>query len=310
MKLPFSSYTVISLAPVGIAALLGYLVAKAITPHPIGIFAEGMLVVAPRDLVVAAVLGLLAAGFGIMLMRGIAICESLLVRMKIRPALGPTLGGLIVGLLALISSQVMSSGHGALHLAGVLHRPLKELAGDLWLTGVVLIAVIISAQVTRETFGYSSATWRFHLRGETIRSAADVGWMRDLTVRQMMQRGVPTASVDLLVSMFCQAFPLGSAKQVATIDAEGRYAELVLVSEAHETEDQTTPIEQLLQHVDDTLLPEMNIKQAVRVFDRTEAEALVVVNSHAERRVIGLLTEAHALRRYTDALELRQREKE
>jgi len=47
----------------------------------------------------------------------------------------------------------------------------------------------------------------------------------------------------------------------------------------------------LLQHVDDTLLPEMNIKQAVRVFDRTEAEALVVVNSHAERRVIGLLTE-------------------
>ena len=89
-------------------------------------------------------------------------------------------------------------------------------------------------------FGYSFATWRFHLRGETIRSAADVGWMRDLTVRQMMQRGVPTASVDLLVSMFCQAFPLGSAKQVTTIDEEGRYAGLVLVSEAHETEDQTT----------------------------------------------------------------------
>ena len=37
-------------------------------------------------------------------------------------------------------------------------------------------------QVTRESFGYSFATWRFHLRGETIRSAADVGWIRDLTV--------------------------------------------------------------------------------------------------------------------------------
>ena len=390
-ELIIGSYTVISLAPVGIAALLGYLVAKATTPHPIGIFAEGLSAVAPRDLVIAAVLGLLAAGFGIMLMRGIAVCEALLVRMKIRPTLGPALGGLIVGLLALISPQVMSSGHGALHLAGVLHRPLRELAivfvlkavasvvsigmgfrggmffaslllgalggqllasgleaawlptvpldlnayatagmaalsasvigapftmvflalettGDLWLTGAVLTAVIISAQVTRETFGYSFATWRFHLRGETIRSAADVGWMRDLTVRQMMWRGVPIASVDLLVSMFCQAFPLGSAKQVATIDEEGRYAGLVLVSEAHETEDQTIAIEQLLQHVDDMLLPEMNIKQAVRAFDRTEAEALIVVNSHAGRRVIGLLTEAHALRRYTDALELRQRD--
>ena len=26
-------------------------------------------------------------------------------------------------------------------------------------------------------FGYSFATWRFHLRGETIRSAADIGWI-------------------------------------------------------------------------------------------------------------------------------------
>ena len=67
-------------------------------------------------------------------------------------------------------------------------------------------------------------------------------------------------------------------------------------------------IDQLLHHTDDMLLPEMNIKQAVRAFDRTEAEALVVVNSRAERRVIGLLTEAHALRRYTEALELRRRD--
>jgi chloride channel protein, CIC family len=82
-----------------------------------------------------------------------------------------------------------------------------ESTGDLWLTATVLIAVIISSQVTREAFGYSFATWRFHLRGETIRSAADVGWMRDLTVRQMMRRGVPTASLDLPVSMFRRAFP-------------------------------------------------------------------------------------------------------
>jgi chloride channel protein, CIC family len=123
----------------------------------------------------------------------------------------------------------------------------------------------------------------------------------------MMRRDVPITSVDLLVSVFCQALPLGSAKQVAAIDAEGRCAGLVAVSEAHQTENQSM-IEQLLHHVDDMLLPEMNIKQAVRTFDRTEAEALVVVDSRVERRVLGLLTEAHALRRYTDALELRRRD--
>ena len=36
-----------------------------------------------------------------------------------------------------------------------------ETTGDLWLTTAVLIAVIISSQVTREAFGYSFATWRF-----------------------------------------------------------------------------------------------------------------------------------------------------
>ena len=34
----------------------------------------------------------------------------------------------------------------------------------------------------RDMFGYSFSTWRLHLRGETIRSANDVGWMRKLTV--------------------------------------------------------------------------------------------------------------------------------
>src|SRR5207253_11209385 len=90
--------------------------------------------------------------------------------------------------------------------ASVIGGPLTmtfialETTGDLWLTTAVLIAVIIAAQVTREGFGYSFATWRFHLRGETIRSAADIGWMRDLTVGRMMRRDLQTVPVDTYVS--------------------------------------------------------------------------------------------------------------
>jgi CIC family chloride channel protein len=63
-----------------------------------------------------------------------------------------------------------------------------ETTGDLWLTTAVLISVIIAMQVTREFFGYSFATWRFHLRGESIRGA-DVGWIGDLTVARRRADG-------------------------------------------------------------------------------------------------------------------------
>ena len=50
------------------------------------------------------------------------------------------------------------------------------------------------------------------------------------------------------------------------------------------------------------------MREAVAVFDRTETEALAVVDALATRRVIGLLSEAHALRRYTEELEVHRRE--
>src|SRR5258708_39990878 len=62
--------------------------------------------------------------------------------------------------------------------ASVIGGPLTmsfialESTGNLWLTTAVLVAVIISTQITRELFGYSFATWRLPLRGETIPNPA------------------------------------------------------------------------------------------------------------------------------------------
>lgn len=391
-ELVIGNYSIASLAPVGVAALVGYSVAKSLAPVDLGIYVAQSADIALHDLALAGALGLLAAILGIALMRGVSLCEALLVRLRLRPALRPGLGGIVVGLLAIVSPQVMSSGHGALHLTSMLDRPIKEIAlafalkaaasvvslgagfrgglffaslligalgghlfaagatavfssglvsdpnayavigmsalavsviggpltmtfialettGDLWLTTSVLIAVIISAQITREAFGYSFATWRFHLRGETIRSAADVGWIRDLTVERMVRRDVNTTPADTLVSAFRESFPLGSTGQVAAIEPDGRYSGLVIVPEAHALElEEKTPISQILHHADDMLLPDMTVQDAVAAFDRTEAEALVVVDSFERRRVIGILTEAYVLRRYLAELERRQRE--
>ncbi len=390
-ELIIGGYSPNSLAPVAVSALIGYLVAHALAPAEIGVVAPERMIVAPHDLVIAAVIGLLCAVAGILMMRAVALCEALFLRLQLRPALRTMVGGLVVGLLAIVAPQVMSSGHGALHLSGMFELSLRTIAllfllkiaasivslgcgfrgglffsslligalggnllavaltlgwpsghfdsnsyavigmsalaasvvggpltmtfialettGDLWLTTAVLIAVIISSQVTREMFGYSFATWRFHLRGETIRSAADVGWMRDLTVGKMMRHDVRTTPVAATIAAFREAFPLGSPAYVIAVDEQGRYAGMVPVADAHAAEaSPDKSIKELLRYTDGILLPGISIKEAVLVFDRAEAEALAVVDSYVDRRVIGLLTEAYALRRYAAELERRRQE--
>jgi CIC family chloride channel protein len=390
-ELIIGGYSPNSLAPVAVSALLGYLVAQALAPAEIGVVAPEQMLVATHDLVIAAVIGLLCAVAGILMMRGVALCEALFVRLNLRLALRTAIGGLLVGLLAMVAPQVMSSGHGALHFSGILHLSLwtvallfllkiaasivslgsgfrgglffsslligalgghllavalttiwptghfdsnayavismgglsaaviggpltmtfiaLETTGDLWLTTAVLIAVVIASQVTREVFGYSFATWRFHLRGETIRSAADIGWMRELTVGKMMRHDVRTVPVAATVASFREAFPLGSPAYIIAVDERGRYVGMISVADAHAAElSPDKSIKALLRYTDGILLPGMTIKEAVLAFDRAEAEALAVVDSYADRRVIGLLTEAYALRRYTAELERRRQE--
>jgi hypothetical protein len=56
------------------------------------------------------------------------------------------------------------------------------------------------------------------------------------------------------------------------------------------------------------LHPGMNIQEAIAVFDAAEAESLAVINSDGERQPIGVLSEAHATRRYAEKSEQRRRE--
>jgi chloride channel protein, CIC family len=389
-ELIIGSYSPNSLAPVGVAALIGYLVTRSLEPAELGVVAPEKMTVVAHDLVLAATLGLLAAVLGIILMRGVAFSENMFARLRLRPILRTMAGGLVVGLMALISPQIMSSGHGALRVAGMLDLPLRTVAllfmlkilasiaslgsgfrgglffsslligalgghllavaltmiwptvyfdpnayavigmsalsasviggpltmtfialettGDLWLTTAVLVAVIIAAQVTREVFGYSFATWRFHLRGETIRSAADIGWMRELTVEKMMRQDVQTVNASSTVAEFREVFPLSSTAYVIAVDEADRYVGLVSVADAHAPESADKSIKDVLRHSEDMLLPGMAVKEAVLAFDRAESEALAVVDSYLDRRVIGILTEAYVLRRYSAALEGRRRD--
>src|ERR1043165_5902087 len=124
-ELVIGTYSIASLAPVGIAALVGYLVANLFAPVHIGFEMPFVMQVSGHDIAAAVAVGLAAAGTGILIMRSVSLCEALFARAGIKPAWRPAIGGAVVGALALISPQILSSGHGAIHIAAMLQSPLQ-----------------------------------------------------------------------------------------------------------------------------------------------------------------------------------------
>ena len=234
--------------------------------------------------------------------------------------LGALLGKIFAGVLAMFTVvQALPAvicalvGMSALAVA-VVGGPFTmaflalESTGSLPMTVAVLAASVVSSITVRRTFGYSFATWRFHLRGEAIRSAVDIGWMRNLTVGRMMRRDHRRVPADMTMETFRRSFPLGSVARVVVTDGEDRYAGIFAVSEAHAADEEIVTLGEIAHHKATVLLPQMTIKEAVQMFETSESDELAVVDSAETMRVIGVLTEQYALRRYSEELDKRRRE--
>jgi len=183
-----------------------------------------------------------------------------------------------------------------------------ESTGSLPLTIAVLAACVISTLTVRRTFGYSFATWRFHLRGEAIRSAVDIGWMRNLTVGRMMRREVRTVRATTPLNAFRRDFPLGATQRVVVLADDDSYAGIVWLAEAHAEEAGGRTVADVAHNSDTVLVPQMTVKEAIALFEQAESDALAVVDGPETKRVIGLLTEHYALRRYSEELDRRRRD--
>ena len=391
-ELIIGTYSIATLAPVAMAAICATGTMRLLLGNVGGFDIRVPTAIEAVDYVPILALGMVCALGGVALMRGVTEVEGLFRRSRLPIWLRPTLGGLIVGALALISPVVLSSGHSALRadleapfsipqvallialksiasavsigagfrgglffaslllgalvgklFAGLLAAvtavqalpavvcalvgmssfatavvggPLTmaflalESTGSLPMTAAVLAAAVVSSVTVRRTFGYSFATWRFHLRGEAIRSAVDVGWVRNLTVGRMMRREFSRVPADQMLSQFRREFPLGSQSRVIALDAKDRYAGIVAVSDAHADAEPEAAmrVADVVHHARTVLLPQMTIKEAIAVFEAAESDALAVVDGAQTGRVIGVLTESYALRRYAEELEKRRRE--
>jgi CIC family chloride channel protein len=235
--------------------------------------------------------------------------------------LGALLGKLFAAVAVIVAPHLsidptlcILAGMSALAVA-VIGGPLTmgflvlETTGDFGVTTVVLAACVVSGLMVRETFGYSFSTWRLHLRGETIRSAIDVGWMRSLTVGRMMRKDPATIQGSATLAELRRSFPLGSTERVVVVDDDHRYLGIALTIEAYTSveddpdKDAKTTCADVAHWKDAPLTPEMNVRDAMKQFERTESEALAVVETLETRKLLGMLTEGYALRRYAEELD-------
>lgn len=383
-------YSISLLAPVVAASLAAMFTARWLGAVQTPILLYNVQPLSGADVIPFLILGVVGGGVAIAVMVSVALVERGISALRIAHPMRPFVGGLVVGALALLTPQVLSTGHGALHLqlvdqfglwvvfavfvlkfvastvslgsgfrgglffsslflgallgklyagllgisgvtphidgtlaavvgmasvaSGVVGGPLTmsflvlETTGDLGISAAVLVAAAMSAFLVRETFGYSFSTWRLHLRGETIRSAHDVGRLRSLNVANMMRPDVRTVPERTTIEEFRKTFPLGSTQRVIALDRAGQYAGIILVADAYQpqaaAEDgKPRTVQSLAKYKDRFLLPGLNVADAAAVFDKAKSEELAVLDSLGSRKVVGLLTESHLLRRYAEELD-------
>jgi CIC family chloride channel protein len=209
------------------------------------------------------------------------------------------------------------AGMGAV-AAAVVGAPITmillvlEATSDFSATIGVTVAVIVASFTVRHWFGYSFATWRFHIRGVPLRGAQDIGWLHDFTVGRLMRRDVLTVAMTMPLRDVRALFPVGGTKYAVAIDEEGRFAGIIDTQESHDADldaraDALTAAD-LARGAAHFLTPDQPVRLAIDLFLGAEAEVLAVVSDPIHRRPIGYLTEAYALRRYNRELEARRQE--
>jgi CIC family chloride channel protein len=197
--------------------------------------------------------------------------------------------------------------------AAIIGAPLAmvflvlEATGDFPVTVAVLIAASISSTIVRLAFGYSFSTWRFHLRGLAIRGAHDVGWIADLTVGRLMRSDPKLVVANVKLRALRELYPPGAAKRLYAVDEKGNYEGVIDVVSAHDPaiDDALDGLvaADLCEERDLFLTPGDNVRTALLRFEELQTEALPVLASRSDPRVIGYLTESYALKRYTQELE-------
>src|SRR5262249_29982862 len=140
----------------------------------------------------------------------------------------------------------------------------------------------------------------------------DVGWLADMTARQLMRRDPVFVSVNEKLETARQNFPVGMVKRLFVLEETGGFRGVIDTAALHlaltPTEGEPQRVGDLLSTPQEPILPSTPVRSILKQFEQQEVENLAVVSDLATRRVVGFVTEAYILKRYNRELERRRSE--
>ncbi len=239
------------------------------------------------------------------------------------------LGAMTGGAFGLIATEVfphLSSGHGAYTIIGmgavagsVLGAPIStilmifELTGDYALTIAVMIATVIASVITQQVHGRSFFTWQLERKGISVRGGQEVGLLRAIHVRQLIDRTYETVQPDTPIAEVRRKLVHAPWGELFVVDGEGHLQGTITFHDLSEAAFDTSRDGELtarhvmrahptVLHVGDDL------ERAVRVFGASGEVHLPVVEDKETLRLAGVAHEHEVMAAYHRALVQARRE--
>lgn len=145
-EIVIGAYTPAAIAPVAAAALSAVLTARLLGLEAYIIALPGARAITTEDYLVYAGLGIVCAAIAVAIMRAVTFIEETVRSSSLIDAWRPAVGGMLLIPLAMVTPQVLSSGHGALHM---------DLGAEVALRFILLVFVVkIMASAVSLGFGF------------------------------------------------------------------------------------------------------------------------------------------------------------
>ncbi len=234
--------------------------------------------------------------------------------------IGAMVGGAF-GVIATSAFPELSSGPGAYTMVGmgamagaVLGAPIStvlmifELTTDYSATIAVMIATAIASVITHQTQGRSFFGWQLLRRGVVVRGGQEIGLLRAIRARDVMDGGYETVTPETPIAMVRARLQAAACGELFVVDSDGRLTGVIAYSDMHEaafdtSHDAEMTAKDVARGRPTVLQADDDLETAVKAYAASGEVFLPVVDHRDTRRIIGVAPEHKVMLAYHRALD-------
>lgn len=234
--------------------------------------------------------------------------------------IGAMVGGAF-GVIATSAFPELSSGPAAYTMVGmgamagaVLGAPIStvlmifELTSDYAATIAVMIATAIASVITQQTQGRSYFGWQLLRRGVVVRGGQEIGLLRAIRARDVMDGGYETLSPETPIAAVRSRLQAAPCGELFVVDAAGRLTGVIAYSDMHEaafdtSRDAEMTAKDVARNRPTVLQADDDLEAAVKAYGASGEVFLPVVDHRDTRRIIGIAHEHKVMLAYHRALD-------